>query len=637
MGWSRGTVGMAPKPLAALLAAVLAVLPLAACTGGDDTDGDDSDPQVDRAGAAVQALAEAWSGLEAGTFGAATDDPAAARRALAAMATELAVETAGVEPVGDPACSTDGCTQDLDVSLALAGIGTWEYSTTATVPADAETVGWDPALLHPDLTGRTAFERTRTLPPRASILDRTGDLLTAIQPAFRVGVEPGKARPETYPRLAGLLGIDGDALRERARAAEPEWFVDAITLRLSDWRPVREQVLDVPGVVIDYVRLPLTPTSTWGRAVLGSVSPATEDTLEGASDLALATDLVGSSGLQAAYEEQLAGTPGGSVALVDARSGKREQVLWRQPAERGEPLRTTLSYPVQQAGERAVSQQDKTTALVAVDARTGEVLADVNGPEITSYDTGLVGEYPPGSTFKVVSSAALLQAGQRADEQVACPSTTVVDGKQFRNYEFSSLPAGSTFADAIAASCNTTVVDRADSLGDRSMAEAAAQLGVGAEWDLPLPAYPGSVPPSTSLVDRAASMIGQGRVLASPLGMALVAATVASGQARTPSLLPDQGGEAVGSLPQPVLADLRRIMRLVVTEGTASSLRGLPGVAAKTGTAEYGTETPLRTHGWMIGYRGDLAFACLVVDGSGGNAAAGPVVRAFLEAAPRRW
>jgi cell division protein FtsI/penicillin-binding protein 2 len=76
----------------------------------------------------------------------------------------------------------------------------------------------------------------------------------------------------------------------------------------------------------------------------------------------------------------------------------------------------------------------------------------------------------------------------------------------------------------------------------------------------------------------------------------------------------------------------------VVTDGTASTLLGLPGdVAAKTGTAEYGDELPLRTHGWMIGYRGNLAFACLVVDGDGGNSDAGPVVRAFLREAPRSW
>ena len=107
---------------------------------------------------------------------------------------------------------------------------------------------------------------------------------------------------------------------------------------------------------------------------------------------------------------------------------------------------------MQQAGELAVAGQQQTTVLVAVDARTGEVLADVNGPEVTSYDTGLVGQYPPGSSFKPVSTAALIAAGQRVDQQVACPSTTVVDGKRFENYEFTSLPAGSTFADAIAGS-----------------------------------------------------------------------------------------------------------------------------------------------------------------------------------------
>jgi cell division protein FtsI/penicillin-binding protein 2 len=131
-------------------------------------------------------------------------------------------------------------------------------------------------------------------------------------------------------------------------------------------------------------------------------------------------------------------------------------------------------------------------------------------------------------------------------------------------------------------------------------------------------------------------MIGQGRVLMSPLGMALVAAAIDSGQARTPSLIPGEGGEPVGDpLPDAIADDLRQIMRMVVTQGTASSLRGLPGgVAAKTGTAEYGTADPPRTHGWMIGYRGDVAFACLVVNGEGGNSDAGPVVRRFLELAP---
>ncbi len=626
------------RPFVVALAAVLALV-VSACTGGDSSDGDDRDDGADPATTAAAALAEAWSALDADAFGTATDQPGAATDALAAMADELSVTTASVQPQGDATCSEQSCTQQLAVALELAGIGTWDYDTEVTVDvADDPVVRWDPSVLHPRLTDDTTFERARRLPTRASIVDREGFVLTRPRPAFRIGVVPGKARPSSYPRLAALLGVDGDALRERAAAAEPDWFVDVITYRLEDYRPIRQRLFRIPGVSVDFLRLPLAPTSSWGRAVLGSVSPATEESLDGASDLALDTDLVGSSGLQAAYEQQLAGTPGGVVSLVDAQSGASQGNLWRSQPVPGEELHTTLSYDVQQAGEAAVAGQRQTTVLVAVDARTGEVLADVNGPEVTSYDTGLVGQYPPGSSFKPVSTAALIAAGQRVDQQVACPSTTVVDGKRFKNYEFTSLPPGATFADAIAASCNTTVVDRAGELGDTDLTETAAQFGIGAEWDLPLPAYSGSVPKAQSLVDRAASMIGQGRVLTSPLGMALVAAAVSSGQAHTPSLVEGERGEEVGTLPPSTVRDLQRIMRLVVTEGTASTLRGLPGeVAAKTGTAEYGTATPPRTHGWMIGYRGNLAFACLVVDGAGGNAAAGPVVREFLQRAPRTW
>jgi cell division protein FtsI/penicillin-binding protein 2 len=115
--------------------------------------------------------------------------------------------------------------------------------------------------------------------------------------------------------------------------------------------------------------------------------------------------------------------------------------------------------------------------------------------------------------------------------------------------------------------------------------------------------------------------------------MASVAATARTGTAYAPSLLLDQPGEVLGALPPGVSADLREMMRLVVSQGTASSLRGLGAVGAKTGTAEYGDGS--RTHGWMIGYRDDLAFACVVVDGESGNGVAGPVVRAFLQGVPR--
>jgi cell division protein FtsI/penicillin-binding protein 2 len=606
--------------------------------------GDDSDTDADAA-APIATLAEAWSAADPKAFAAATDAPGPARAAFTTMADELLLTRTEVTPSGEPECADDGCTQSLTVAATLDGLGEWTYDTEVdTVAAgDDWVVHWEPAVLHPELTTETTFERSRVVPKRAPILDRHGRQLTSLRPVYRIGVVPGKAEPSSYGALADLLDVDGTDLRDRAAASEPDWFVDVITLRTSDYAPVRDRLLQIPGVAVDPGRLPLAPTSEWGRAILGTVAPATAETLRTAGPYAVDTDVVGASGLQAAYEPELAGRPGGGVTLVETETGERRAQLWRVRPEYGTPVRTTLDYRFQDAAERAIAGQPKTTVLVAVDARTGEILADANGPEATSYNTGFVGQYPPGSTFKPVSVAALIDAGQDVDASVDCPSTTVVDGKRFKNYEFTSLPSGSTFADAIAASCNTTVVDRADRLGDGALHDTATDwFGVGAEWELPLDAYAGSVPRNESLVDKAASMIGQGRVLMSPLGMALVAAAVDSGQARTPRLLLGETGEGAESgdpvgepLPDATVDDLRRIMRMVVTQGTASSLRGLPGgVAAKTGTAEYGTADPPRTHGWMIGYRGDVAFACLVVDGEGGNSDAGPVVREFLQRAP---
>jgi cell division protein FtsI/penicillin-binding protein 2 len=227
----------------------------------------------------------------------------------------------------------------------------------------------------------------------------------------------------------------------------------------------------------------------------------------------------------------------------------------------------------------------------------------------------------------------------RLDEPAQCPTTTTVEGKSFKNYDdFEALPPGGTFADAFAASCNTAIVSRAQGLGDQAVHDAAEMFGIGGEWDLGVDAFSGSVPSSTSEVDRAASMIGQGRVLMSPLAMAMVAAGVDSGTPKAPRLLPDHTGEqpAYEPLPDGLVGSLRSLMRRVVTQGTATELNDVPGppVHAKTGTAEFDSDDPSKTHAWMIGFRGDLAFAVLVDHGASGSEDAAPVVRTFLQSLP---
>jgi hypothetical protein len=243
--------------------------------------------------------------------------------------------------------------------------------------------------------------------------------------------------------------------------------------------------------------------------------------------------------------------------------------------------------------------------------------------------------------YRPVDDRLLQRDAVSLGEPAQCPSTTTVSGKSFKNYDdFQPLPPDGTFADAFAASCNTAVVSRAGELDDQALHETAAGLGLGAEWALGVDAFSGSVPTTVDEVDRAASMIGQGRVLTSPLAMAMVAAAVDSGRPAAPTLLADEqavpaADTAYEPLPDDLVRSLRALMRLVVTQGTGTELdlAGEP-VHAKTGTAEFDSDDPSKTHAWMIGFRGDLAFAVLVENGESGSHDAAPVARTFLESLP---
>jgi cell division protein FtsI/penicillin-binding protein 2 len=626
-------------PVAAAAGVVLAPIVLLGCGGPDIP------PRA--AYDAVAGFATDWS---RGKPGQAVHEHTARTAAITVrdLNASLGITTTAVTTKGKLTCLTedqaetvnDGhgvCRQNLVVTHELAGLGRWRYTTTAEVREDAEggwAVWWARDTFHPKLTGTTRLERHRALPTRASILDRNGDPLTEERPVVRVGVIPAKVKPDmTYYELGRNLGIDAAHLRRRAEAASPKEFVDVLALRDQAYDELSYVLDEIPGVVTRKATMSLAATSSYARGVLGVMSPATDKTLKNAGPMAMTGDPVGVSGLQRAFEEQLAGRPGGSIDVVDVRNDKKVDEVYTLEPRPGTALRTSLDPFVQEAAEHVVGSQEKPTAIVAVRASTGEILGAANGPGVTSYNRGFVGKYPPGSTFKVVSVAALLEDGLSMVEAVSCPAETYVGGKRFKNAHDMRLPTGPMW-NAFAQSCNTTVVERAENLDEGELVAMAQRFGIGADWDLGVPAYSGSVPDPKDLVDRAASMIGQGRVLMSPLGMALVAAAVDSGQPRSPVLLPDvKPGQPVGEkLPAGLQTNLRELMRRVVTTGSARSLDliGAP-VHAKTGTAEYGNGSPPRTHAWMIGFRGDIAFAVVVEDGGGGGREAGPVARSFLQ------
>ena len=156
---------------------------------------------------------------------------------------------------------------------------------------------------------------------------------------------------------------------------------------------------------------------------------------------------------------------------------------------------------------------------MAIRPSDGAVLASANGAGAAGADLAMTGQYAPGSTFKVVTSLALLRSGMGVDDVVSCPATTVVDGRSFKNYD--DYPAAAlgdiTLTQAVAQSCNTALIGNADRLADGDLAAAAQALGLGTDHDLGFPVYFGQVPPPETATGAAADMIGQGTVLASPV------------------------------------------------------------------------------------------------------------------------
>jgi cell division protein FtsI/penicillin-binding protein 2 len=334
---------------------------------------------------------------------------------------------------------------------------------------------------------------------------------------------------------------------------------------------------------------------------------------------------------------QIDGLPGWSVRVAD-ESGGTVRTLVEEAPKAGTAVATGLDRTVQSAAEDAVEPLPQQAMLVAVSQSTGDVLAVAqNAPADTGGALALTGRYPPGSTFKIATAvAAVGTEGLTVDSPVACPGQTVIGGRAVPNedrFDLGTVPLRTAFA----RSCNTTFAQLGAALGADALPTAARTLGIGADYAVPgMLTVTGSVPSSTDQVLRAENGFGQGQVLVSPFGMALVAATVAHGAPVVPQLIRGRPTAVTAAATDPdpaVRGQVRTMMRAVVTEGTATRRKPLGEVYGKTGTAEFDLAGRRGAHGWFAGYRGDVAFAVLVVDGG----SSGPAVEAaarFLSAVP---
>lgn len=615
---------------AALIAILLAVS-TAACTGSSTSP----------AAQAAQVFLDAVGSGQISRAAAATDNPAAAR-ALAASRTGMGRSARATFRVTSSQQNGDHATVTFNARWTVAAhTRPWVYTGKLSLNrSDARwLVHWTPATEHPALRAGTHLAVERIQPARAALLDSAGTPLFRPTAVVTVGVEPGLVHnlSRLAHQLADVPTLESsvsEIMSAVRHAAHPTDFVPIITLRGPAYEAIRSRIHSLPGTVFQSGIEVLGPTSRFGQPLLGHVGPATAEVVAASHGRVAPGDDVGIGGLQQAYDRVLSRAAGVQVGVVDDRTGAMTTVLHKLSRPRpGTPIRLTLDRNIQQAADDALAQVTKPAAIVAVQPSTGKILADANSAAAT-YDLGLQGALPPGSTFKIATWVAAFthDATLTPEARVRCPATTTVDGRVFINenrFSHPPIPISASFG----YSCNTSAINQAMHMPDDSVGTAARRLGVGATWNLPVPAFSGKIPLPEGQTEQAADAIGQGRVLVSPLTMALMAGAATTGHVRSPTIndaAPLRSSRP--DLPKRLVQDMTALMRATVElpGGTAHTLASVPGLVGKTGTAEYGNAKPPRTHTWFVGVRGDLAFAVFIYDGATHGASALPVVARFL-------
>ncbi|MCW3069491.1 MAG: hypothetical protein JWL67_2116 [Solirubrobacterales bacterium] len=400
-----------------------------------------------------------------------------------------------------------------------------------------------------------------------------------------------------------------------------------------------------------------SPLGEAARAVLGEVGPVPASRRRALEAQGVPGDaIVGVSGLERALDDRLRGSPGGEL-LATGSQGGIGRLLAYAAAKPASAVHSTVSPVVQRSAVAALGGQYG--GIVALRPSTGEILA-VAG-------LGLDGLQPPGSTFKMVTLSGVLAAGLASPHRVfPYASFSTLDGVKLSNANGENC--GGTLELAFAVSCNSVFAPLGVELGATRLIAAAEQFGFN--HDLGVPGAPQSTLPAASRVRGelavGSTAIGQGQVLASPLQMAIVAATVADGGRRpSPTFLRGSPSSSVRVMSPSVARTVRRLMIGVVRVGTGTAA-AIPGVvvAGKTGTAELksscpstptgsapaengaseastercqGTATePSNTDAWFAAFAPAVhprlvVCVLLVKDGAGGVTAA-PVAREVLEA-----
>jgi len=509
-------------------------------------------------------------------------------------------------------------------------------------------------------------------PMRGRILDRHGRVLVSSRLTYNLYVQPREVSDGQWPalrqRLATVMAIPAATLDQQRRSgANPEGYRIELArhLRPEQVLRFREQAANLPGAEVDVDYLRFYPYGSLGAHVLGYSSPITAEEYDKLQAKGYRVqDRIGRSGVENAFESHLRGEWGGQQLEVNA-AGEVQRVLGDKQARSGQDLRLTLDLELQQAAERALATVAK-GAIVAMDPQTGAIRAmasrpnfDPNifttgptvaqwtalgGPEAPMLNRAFQG-FPPASTFKLVTTIAGIESGNYGElSTVPTMNSFCYRGQCYGDHgSFGAIG----FPMALAVSSNSFYYQVGLKVGPTELFHEARRIGYGQLTGVELKdeETPGLLgdqawkqkvyrEPWTS-VDTISSAIGQGPVLVTPIQMARLYAVVANGGwLVTPHLVERPTQRRWLGLKPETLRALRKGLRMVVTQGTATILNDptLPPVAGKTGTGE---DPPRPDHAWFGGYAPAGKPTLVIVafgenSGGYGGTVAAPMVKALM-------
>jgi len=526
------------------------------------------------------------------------------------------------------------------------------------------------------LAARNRIRSVAVPAPRGVIMDRFGVVLADNEPAFTVSVIHSEFDPENTPLLAGLLSMPGETMDERISAAAESRF-RAIVIRddmdVVAVSPVADNLYRLPGVIVS-----VTPRRRYRLGssfchLIGYVSLAD-------SAARYHGELSGITGLERIMNLRLSGSPGFIREVVDA-FGRVVDTFGDSPEASpvpGENISLTVDAVLQTHADSVMATTGHPGGAVVLDWSTGELLCLSSVPSfdpnlfiggISSRDWNAIIEnpqkpllnrawgtaYPPASTYKIVSSAWLLEQGLTNPRLLPdpCYGSVSYGGNVFRCW---AVHGRLNLEEALAVSCDSYFYRTCQTGNMDDLARISRSMGLGERLTAVLPGEAAGAVPDRHMMNSLYGaggwgqgnllnlVIGQGELLITPLQMAVVSGLVAA-RGEMPPLSLVIGDEPCGVrlAPRVSLAtweEIDRGLRSAVTARNGTLHRSMGGSAfpirAKSGTAETHTG---EDHAWVCGYLphpATIAFAVFVENGGSGGAVAGPLALSIMEKAVER-